>query len=241
MVFNFFKRKKKNNEDVVVKVQVKGEPIDREEYEEQNRLLDIWVENNHKCQELKDIGLIDEAIKCLEENVELNADTPFTYSELAYLYHYKKEFEKERDILKLFISQLNEDSRVRNSYKLDFVKRLENVEYYLYTGRWKYDCLPSDPKILYYDVKEAKTLLNSDERDLGITKLEDIMEKGTYNNTVYNTLYQTYKKDKQFNNAIRVCNKAIEVLGLFSNDRKSRWNINLEKVIKQKEKASKKE
>ena len=115
------------------------------------------------------------------------------------------------------------------------------VESYLDTGKWKYDCLSSDPKIFYYDIKEAKTLLNSDEREKGISMLEDIMEKGTYNNTVYNTLFQTYKKDKKFDDAIRVCNKAIEVfLGFSSNDRKNRWNINLEKGTSQKERYLKK-
>ena len=122
-------------------------------------------------------------------------------------------------------------------------KRLENVEQYLETGNWKYDCLPSDPKNIYYDIKEAKRMLNSEdeeEKEKGIQMLETIMENGTYNNTVYNTLFQTYKKDKRFDDAIRVCNKAIEVLGLFSNDRKQRWNTNLEKVTKQKERADKK-
>lgn len=213
----------------------------RREQEEKDRILHIWVENNHKSQDLEANGDIDGAIKCLEENVKLNADTPFTYSSLANLYHYKKEFLNERDILKTYIDLLNENPLVRDDYKIDFIKRVENVESYLNTGRWKFDCLPSDPKIIYYDIKEAKTLLNSDERQKGIDMLEEIMDKGSYNNTVYNTLYQIYKKDKQFDDAIRVCNKAIEVLGLFSNDRKSRWTINLEKVTKQKEKASKKQ
>ena len=203
---------------------------------ERNALLHIWVENNHKGQDLEAKGQIDDAITCYEENVRLKADTPYTYDRLASLYHYKKEFENERNTLITYINILNEDLRVNEQYKVDYIKRLENVESFLNSGKWKYDCLPSDPRTLYYDIKEAKTLLNSDEREKGISMLEDIMEKGTYNNTVYNTLYQTYKKDKKFDDAIRVCNKAIEVLGLFSNDRKSRWNINLEKVIKQKEK-----
>lgn len=207
---------------------------------ERNALLHKCVENNNKGQDLEANGQIDDAIICYKENVRLNTDTPFPYDRLASLYHYKREFENERDILKTYINMLNEDSRVGDQYKMDFVKRLENVESYLDTGKWKYDCLPSDPKIFYYDIKEAKTLLNSDEREKGISMLEDIMEKGTYNNTVYNTLFQTYKKDKKFDDAIRVCNKAIEVLGFFSNDRKNRWNINLEKVTAQKERYLKK-
>lgn len=49
-----------------------------------------------------------------------------------------------------------------------------------------------------------------------------------------------YKKDKKYDDCIRVCEKAIDVLGFFSKDRKSRWNINLEKVTAQKEKHQKK-
>ena len=119
---------------------------------------------------------------------------------------------------------------------------MKNVEQFLNTGKWKYDCLPDDPKNIYYKIKEAKTLLKSEEKEekeKGVIMLEEIMKNGTYTNTVYNTLYQTYKKDKLFDEAIRVCNKAIEVLGFFSNDRKERWTINLERVTKQKEKAKK--
>ena len=248
MKLNFFKKKKSENKDVKIEVlsdeDLREHKREKSEYIKSNSMedysLNIWVENNLKSQDLEANGQIDEAISCLEENIRLNADTPFTYSELAHLYHYKKQFEDERDTLEIFIKQLNDDSRVRDSYKIDFVERLENVESYLNTGKWKYDCLPSDPKITYYKIKEAKTLLNSDEKEKGILMLENIMEKGTYTNTVYNTLYQTYKKDKKFDDAIRVCNKAIEVLGLFSNDRKNRWKIYLEKVTKQKEKSEQK-
>ena len=62
------------------------------------------------------------------------------------------------------------------------------------------------------------------------------MQQQTFNNTVYNTLYQTYKKDKEYDEAIRICNKAIEDLGYFSKDRFEKWNTNLERVIKLKEK-----
>ena len=232
--------KRKEKERIEMEEQKRLDELERQEYLRKTELSNKIVDNNLKAQDLEEQGRINEAQALLEENMRLGADTPFTFTLLASIYHSKKEFEKERDTLQTFIDQLNDDPRVRDSYKIDFVERLENVESYLNTGKWKYDCLPSDSKANYYKIKEAKTLLNSDEREKGILMLEDIMEKGTYNNTVYNTLFQTYKKDKKFDDAIRVCNKAIEVLGFYSNDRKNRWNINLEKVTAQKEKADKK-
>lgn len=207
-----------------------------------SRNIQIYADNNIKGKELEAIGKIDEAQKLYEENVRLNADTPFTYNRLAAIYHGKKEFEKERDILKLYLEKLNNDERVDDSYKKSYIEELANVEQFLNTGRWKYDCLPGDNRDIYYEIKEAKTLLKSEydgDKEKGIEMLENIMENGTYNNTVYNTLYQTYNKDKRFDDSIRVCKKAIEVLGFFSNDRKDRWENNLDKAMKRKEKSKK--
>ena len=89
-------------------------------------------------------------------------------------------------------------------------------------------------------MKEAKTLLNSEDREKGIEMLENLMNKGSFNNTVYYTLYQAYKKDKNYDDAIRVCEKAIEVLGFFSNDRLSKWVDYRDKLIIKKEKESSK-
>ena len=217
----------------------KEEKIIREENKKYSKSIRIWADNNTKGQNFEEQGKIDKAIKCYEKNVKLNADTPFTYNRLASLYHMKYEFEKERDTLKLFINRCIDNPRANKNNIIDYRERLENVEQFLDTGKWKFDCLPSDAKTTYYDIKEAKTLLKSEEKEKGIKILEKIMLNGTFNNTVYNTLFQTYKKDKQFDDAIRVCEKAIEVLGFFSNDRKERWTINLDKVTKQKEKKGK--
>ena len=232
--------KRKEEEKIKMEEQKRLDELERQEYLKKTELLNKIVDNNLKGRELEEQGKTDEAQRLYEENIILNADTPFTYSRLASIYHYKKQFEDERDTLILFIERLNDNPSVRNQYKIDLKENLENVESYLNTGKWKYDCLPVDNLKLLNEVKAAKTLLNSDEREKGILMLENIMKKGTYNNTVYYTLYQTYKKDKRFDDAIRVCNKAIEVLGFYSNDRKNRWNINLEKVTAQKEKADKK-
>ena len=53
------------------------------------------------------------------------------------------------------------------------------------------------------------------------------------------TLYQIYNKDKRFDDGKRVCEKAIDVLGFFSNDRLERWSIYLEKTISKQEKMKK--
>lgn len=243
--FDRFKKKdnvtaNKTNHDMEM-IDKKLEKIRRDkemlEYERKRKLEHKWVENNLNGRDLEENGKIDEAIKCYEENILLGADTPYTYDRLAAIYHYRKEFIKERDILEIYVKLLDKDSRVTESFKIDYVERLNNVESFLNTGKWKYDCLPSDPKPMYYKVKEAKTLLNSEDKDKGIQILEDMIKQGTYNNTVYYTLYQTYKKDKRYDDCIRICNKAIEVLGLYSNDRKSRWNTYLEKITAQKDKV----
>ena len=91
--------------------------------------------------------------------------------------------------------------------------------------------MPADTKLQFYEVKEAKTLLNSEDREKGIEMLETLMNNGSFNNTVYYTLYQTYKKDKNYEDCIRVCDKAIENLGLFSNDRLSKWTEYKDKIM----------
>ena len=210
--------------------------LELQQHEKKRKLLNKWVDNNLKGQDLEAEGKIDEAIECYEENVKLNTDTPFTYDRLAYLYHSKYEFEKERETLKLFIKRCNDNPSVNKSYKIDNIKRLENVEQFLETGKWKYDCLPADTKLQFYEVKEAKTLLNSEDREKGIEMLENLMNKDSFNNTVYYTLYQTYKKDKNYDDAIRVCEKAIEVLGFFSNDRLSKWTEYKNKIVAKRDK-----
>ena len=67
------------------------------------------------------------------------------------------------------------------------------------------------------------------------------MSTDPFTNTVYYTLYQTYKKDKKYDDAIRVCDKAIENLGYFSEDRFSKWSEYKNKLIKIKEKELEKD
>ena len=228
--------KRKEQEKIEMEEQKRLDELEKQRYLEEEALLNIVVDNNLNGKKLEEIGKVDEAQALYEENIRLGTDTPFPYGRLANIYHNKCDFESERNVLKLAIERCCDSPQVNDNYKKGFKESFENVESFLNSGKWKYDCLPPDNIKIYDEVKEAKRVLKEENNEKGIEMLEEIMEKGTFNNTVYNTLYQTYKKDKRFDDCIRVCEKAIDVLGLFSNDRKERWTINLEKVTKQKEK-----
>ena len=66
--------------------------------------------------------------------------------------------------------------------------------------------------------------------------MENIIKNGTYSNTAYYTLYQTYIKDKKYDDAIRISELAIENLGLFDKDRLEKWTKYKDKSISKKEK-----
>lgn len=225
-----------------------GKPTRRLEQEldyiKNNKNNAIFAKNHQLALQYEEEGKIDEAIELHLANTNLDLDFIYPHDFLGRLYHYKKEFEKERDIYKIAIAR-EEEIQAKSEYynptkKFRYEKDLENVESFLETGKWKYDCLPADPKPTYYQVKEAKTLLKSEDKEKGIEMLENLMDECSYNNTVYYSLYQTYKKDKKYEDCIRVCDKAIENLGLFSNDRLSRWKEYKEKIIAKKDKESSK-
>lgn len=199
--------------------------------EKPNPKMGMWIDNNSKAGKLENEGQIDEAIKQYSINVKLKTTTPLTYSRLAALYHYKKDFQSEKNTLEKGMENCDEPT-------IDIKKSLENVTQFLETGNWKYDCLPMEPVTAHYEIQEAKRLLKSEDKEKGIQMLENIMEDDSYNNTVYYTLYQTYKKDKKYDDMIRVCRKAIDVLGFFSNNRKEKWTEYLDKSIQLKEKGS---
>lgn len=174
--------------------------------------------------ELQQEGCFDKAQEIYEEITSFNtyASTVALYP-LAEIYHRNRDFEKERYTLKLHISK---DKDVSPTVHSD----LENVEYFLENGEWKEDCLPRDPKKFYDKTRNAKKFIKEGDKKLGIAMLESLIKKGSYNNTVYYTLYQIYKKEKRFDDCVRISNKAIEMLGFFSKDRKERWTTLLEKV-----------
>jgi len=209
-------------------------------YIKDNKNKNAFTKNHQLAIKYEEEGKIDEAIELHLANTKIDLDYIYPHDFLGRLYHYKKDFEKERDIYKMAIAREEEieaESEYYNpSKKFRYEKDLENVESYLETGRWKYDCLPADPKPTYYQIKEAKTLLKSEDKEKGIVMLENLMDEGSYNNTVYYSLYQTYKKDKKYDECIRVCDKAIENLGLFSQDRLSKWTEYKDKIVAKRDK-----
>ena len=205
------------------------------QYLKDNKNRTAFTKNHQLAIKYEEEGKIDEAIELHLANTKLDLDYIYPHDFLGRLYHYKKEFENERDIYKIAIAR-EEEIEAKSEYynpskKFRYEKDLENVESFLETGKWKYDCLPADPKPTYYQVKEAKTLLKSPDKEKGIEMLENLMDNGSYNNTVYYSLYQTSKKDKKYDDCIRVCDKAIENLGLFSQDRLSKWTEYKDKMI----------
>ena len=82
----------------------------------------------------------------------------------------------------------------------------------------------------------AKKILKEENKEKGINQLETIIKNGTFTNTAYYTLYQTYMKDKKYADAIRISDLAIESLGLFDKDRLEKWTKYKNKAIDKKEK-----
>ena len=174
--------------------------------------------------ELQQEGSFAKAQEMYEEITSFNTYASIiALGNLAEIYHRNRDFEKEKNTLKLYI---NKSENVSPTTRSD----LENVEYFLENGEWKEDCLPSDPKKFSDKTRNAKKFIKEGDKQLGIAMLEGLIKKGSYNNTVYYTLYQIYKKEKRFDDCVRISNKAIETLGFFSKDRKERWTTLLEKV-----------
>ena len=188
----------------------------------------------------------DEASDILYECIELGSDRPLNFELLSNIHIRKKELESAVNVLTIGIERVknsklhNHESNLHNNRNTGLIDILENVNHKIETGKFKWDVIPFESEEISKEIKDAKTILKDEDKEKGVELLEEIMANGTYNNTVYYTLYQTYKKDGKYDDAIRVCNKAIESLGYFSNDRYEKWNNYLEKVIVQKEKKEKK-
>ena len=208
--------------------------------------------NNELAERLMNQGRMDEAIEIYKTNVRLVAYTPTTYFNLANIYHYQKKFKSEKDILRLATKRFfTKKSEYGNyfSFKREaeyFSDALKNVESFLNTGKWKYGRLPRDPDYLYSDINFGeKVLMGARKRKKRGQKtkksaykyLEKILENGTYTNKVYRILYESYYSDKRYDDAIRVCEKAIEIYELFGYYKKERWELNLRKAIERKEKT----
>ena len=198
-------------------------------------VIDRIAKNNQKIKDLEEQGRYDEIIPLHIANLNEKDEfddyiLPFNVFGLSRVYHYKKEFEKEYDVLENGYERLKVKENINRNVLKSLYENLENVRSFLKTGKFEDDCLPSDSKQTYFKIKEAKEILKDEDKEKGIMLLENIMKEGSYNNTVYYTLYKTYMADNRYDDAIRVCNKAIEVLGLFSQDRMEKYTKYLEKI-----------
>ena len=214
--------------------------------------------NNNWANGLIKQGRFDKAIELYKKNLKMVDYTPTTYLNLSYIYRYQKKFELERNILRLAIKRFSTKEEYYEYYEyyrynslknylLQFKASLNNVESYLKTGKWLYEELPKDPEVYNEDIREAKKILEDarkrknknnkriqTKKKRGYQILEEILNNGTYTNTVYQTLFESYYSDKRYDDAIKVCNKAIKELGLFSKEHEKKWKLNLDKAIKRK-------
>ncbi len=188
----------------------------------------------------------DEATLPLIEAIELGSTRYQTFKCLSHCYIIKRDLDSAINILNIGIKRIEEensnikDTCLHNERNDGLEDILENINHKIDTGEFKWDCLPYEKSSTSAKIKEAKAILKEGDESEGIYLLEQIMENGTYSNTVYYTLYQTYKKEKKYDDAIIVCDNAIGNLGYFSPDRFSKWKEYKNKIIKIKEKEMKK-
>ena len=185
----------------------------------------------------------DEAEIALKKAVELGSARYQTFKLLSNVYLREKKLDSAANVLKTGIDRIEKDdyewseTYLHNQQNDGLKDLLENIEYCIMHGEFKIDCLPIDKNTIKPKIQEAKvTLINDKEK--GMEMLEEILAEGTYNNTVYYTLYQNYNKSHQYDESIRICEKAIEVLGFYDKDRKEKWTKYLNKSIERKEKNS---
>lgn len=200
------------------------------------------IENNEKLRPLRTTasrlynkGDYDNAIPIYQECVDLEDKEYYTYIIFAEIYHKKREFELECKVLEKGIENIQFKSQIHNDSKTGLGDKLENIRYYLKTGKFKWDCLPIDDDSIAPKIRKAKAVLKENEQR-GVELLEEILEEGTFNNTVYYSLYKTYLKNGEFNSAISIADEAIENLGFYSQDRLEKWIKYKEKAIVKKEK-----
>ena len=191
-------------------------------------------------------GKFSKAFPYFKECIELGDEDYYTYLLMSKLYLRNRDLKSAKETLDLGIERYSknpyfDESFLHNDHDDGLKDLLENIEHKIETGKFKIDCLPSDESTIFPKIREAKTILKEEDKEKGIELLEEIMSTDPFTNTVYYTLYQTYKKDKKYDDAIRVCDKAIENLGYFSEDRFSKWSEYKNKLIKIKEKELEKD
>ncbi len=200
-------------------------------------------ERQYKSKGLRERGLklfysgnYDEAIPFFKECIGLNDDDSKTYDRLVDIYIAKRDFESAKKVLEKGIENVTWEYALQNERKTGFKDRLENIDHYLKTGVLTGEKIPFESESMKSKIRNAKQILKEEDKENGIELLENIIKEGTYSNTVYYTLYQTYMKDKKYDDAIRISDLAIESLGLFDKDRLEKWTKYKNKAIDKKEK-----
>ena len=183
-------------------------------------------------------GRYDEAIPYFEKCVDLRYDNGQIYNLLATIHIRNKNFESAKEVLEKGVENVSFESSIHNEHKTGLGDRLVNINNYLETGILVGEQLPTDSLEMKSDIKYAKQVLKEEDKDEGVNLLEILIQEGSYSNTVYYTLYQTYMKDKKYNDAIRISDLAIENLGLFDQDKLEKWTKYKDKAIAKKEKET---
>lgn len=181
-------------------------------------------------------GNFNESEMLFTECVNLGYNDAQTYNLLASIYIRNKDFESAKKVLEKGVENVSWENSIHNEYGTGLGDRLSNINEYLETGILKGEPLPYDSDPVKSEIKNAKYILKEENKEKGIELLETIIKNGTYSNTTYYTLYQTYMKDEKYDDAIRICDLAIENLGLFDQDRFEKWTKYKDKTISKKEK-----
>ena len=181
-------------------------------------------------------GKYDEAKSLFNECVDLGHDNAQTYNLLASIHIRNKDFESAKEVLEKGVENVTWEYSIHNEHNTGLGDRLSNINNYLETGNLIGEPLPYDSESMKSEIKNAKRILKEEDKEKGVKLLENIIKEGTYSNTVYYTLYQTYMKDEKYDSAIRISELAITNLGLFDEDRLNKWDMYKNKAITKKEK-----
>lgn len=173
----------------------------------------------------------EESIPYFKQAIELGSKKYQIYKCISQIYLRKKDLTSAISVLNIGIARINLEYNLSNENNNGLKDILENINNKIETGKFKWNCLPIETNEVISQISDAKRILKIENKEKGIEMLEEIMSKGTFTNTVYYTLYQTYKKDNKYDDCIRVCEKAIDVLGYYDNDRFNKWTEYHNKIL----------
>ena len=210
-----------------------------EDYTYETRRIEFINQLNHDSQitQLQKEGenlyyasQFNQAIPVLQEAIDLGSTRYQTFKSLSECYIIKRDLDSAANTLNVGIERMSHLSYLHNERHDGLEDLLDNIEWKIETGNFKWDCLPYDSQENTNRIKEAKAILKEDE-EKGVMMLEDIINNDTFTNTAYYTLYKIYNKDKRYDDCVRICDKAIDVLGYFSKDKLEKWSGYRDNVI----------